>query len=294
MSADVLTDGEQNDAVEALEVLLGAIVSQLQDSFRHSRAPELTSLSAWNTIQDQACVSAKPLTQMSAAQIAPYANSGRGSESQQAERLKQCASVRDETKALNLADISVGSSNAGDNALEMQAAEASDSQRLIVLSLMVAQNGLAVAATLSPTCQRSATGAFDTESAQEDRQAAPHVVTSDDGSNCARTGDPTLQAWRALSRLPLELALQHEVACARCRRPSASHVSAMLALPLTLPTTEVPFPPGPPNTLRPSQVWSLHRCMSNTARGSRKVVIALQQASDAHFCRCYHGAPIEA
>ncbi len=51
-----------------------------------------------------------------------------------------------------------------------------------------------------------------------------------------------LQTWKALSRLPLELALQHEAACARCRRPCASHVSAMLALPLTLPTAEVKCP----------------------------------------------------
>ncbi|BDA43145.1 hypothetical protein COCOBI_04-1560 [Coccomyxa sp. Obi] len=51
-------------------------------------------------------------------------------------------------------------------------------------------------------------------------------------------GDPMLQGSRALSRLPLELALQHEAACARCRRPCASHMSAMLALLLTLPTAK--------------------------------------------------------
>ncbi|BDA43144.1 hypothetical protein COCOBI_04-1550 [Coccomyxa sp. Obi] len=85
--ADVLTDGEQNDAVEALEVLL---VSQLQSTFLNGRGPELTSLSAWHAIskgaEHQALFSPFPLTQLQAAKSTPCTDLARGLDSQRTQR----------------------------------------------------------------------------------------------------------------------------------------------------------------------------------------------------------------
>ncbi len=270
MRADVLIDGEQNDAVEALEVLLGTLVSQLQSAFQHGRAPELTSLSAWHAIsggaQHQALISTLPLTQLQAAKSAPCLDSPRGADSQQGRSIKHSATVDGGASHLKTALERPMKSGPGTTSRLTPDWQASleDPHRLVLLHLNVAEGGLTVTATLAVTASGTMNGAAtiaiaDWQSQTEaipsaDAQSGkPSAIAEAESFSCSSQdymvhtpgqarrppADPMLQAWRALSRLPLELALQHEAACARCRRPCASHVSAMLAVPLTLPTAEV-------------------------------------------------------
>lgn len=267
---DVLTDGEQNDAVEALEVLLGTLVSQLQSTFLHSRGPELTSLTAWHAISRGAEHQGTfPLTQLQAAKTAPCTDSDEGSDNQQGGSTEDSAAVHVGTSHPETAfkrSVESRPSTASNTMQEMQQCSSLDPHRLISLHLNVAEDGLMVTATLAVTasCTRNGAATFGTADGQGQTEAVPsanaqssnasateaadflscrlqHYTVPQHAPEKARrsAGDPTLLAWRALRRLPLELALQHEAACARCRRPCASHVSAMLALPLTLPTAEV-------------------------------------------------------
>ncbi|BDA43125.1 probable ubiquitin carboxyl-terminal hydrolase 27 at N-terminal half [Coccomyxa sp. Obi] len=265
--ADVLTDGEQNDAVEALEVLLGALVSQLQSTFLHGRGPELTSLSARHAIskgaEHQALFSTISLTQLQAVKSAPCTHSDGGSDSQQGRSIEHSGAVEGGTSDPQTAFNRSMESKPGiarKCTPEVQASSSADPHRIVSLQLKVADNGLPVTATLAVTAsgttfgtadgqgQTEAIHSADAQSSKTFATAGAEFVSSNEQHNTAPQhapeqahmppGDSMLQAWRALSRLPLELALQHEAACARCRRPSASHVSAMLALPLTLPTVE--------------------------------------------------------
>ena len=250
MRAEVLTDGEQNDAVEALEVLLGAIVSQMQENFRHSRAEELTSLSAWNAIRtalEESTVSVVPLTQLSAANYTHSTDNRKSRDSREDCTTESAAATKDRVDAgsrtaldsSTSAVCSASSSSAGHMALAKQAPAAAVSHQLVSLRLKVAPDSSTVTVALVSTCWGSSIEAPSIGTAQEASQAAPCAASPQSSAKPARAGDPMLQAWMTLSRLPLELALQHEAACARCRQPCASHVSAMLALPLTLPTAEV-------------------------------------------------------
>lgn len=213
-------------------MLLGTVVSQLQEDFLKGRALQLMSLSALAS----SCTEGEDNTFLCEDAPSFTAGASRQIDTGRVQKVQGVTKVSSEqhvdfkhqheqdavTAAKAMSQLQAPSEETIRISVRIRAAE--DGSRVVLNLLLTQLNHRVKHRTIT-----SNTYAAVMQDSEVQKQNGP----------AERTCNPMLHEWKALSRLPMEVALQHEVACARCRRPSASHVSAMLALPLTLPIAEV-------------------------------------------------------